>query len=130
MPPVRLVAVHVGAPVQFVMHVPLLPAVWNVRTEAPVLVVPTTIVPAPLALLPGSVTVTSTVSERPVSRMMKPAVGDSSRLGTTAPTSRIGDPVMLKALLVALASPALAATSVYPVPVLSSDTLNVATPLT
>src|SRR3954453_2132388 len=104
-PPPTLVAVPVraaqaGGPVPPVWHAPLLPAAWNVSTDAPVLEVPITIVPVPDGLLPGSTTVTSTVNVCPVSLITKPDVGDRSRLGTTAPTSTIGAPVMLKALLV------------------------------
>ncbi len=130
MPPVRLVAVQVGAPVQLVMHVPLLPAVWKASAVVPVLVVPMTIVPAPLGLLPGSTTVTSTVNDRPVSLMMKPDAGAKTRSGTTLPTAIAGAPVTLNELLVTLLNPELDAISVYAVPVLLSETLKVATPFT
>src|SRR5207237_10539451 len=95
---VTLAAVQVGAPVQLVMQLPLLPAVWNVRTELPVLVVPMANVPVPPALLPGSSTVTSTVYERPVSLMMKPGVGARAREGTMLPPARRSAPALSNGL--------------------------------
>ena len=94
------------------MQAALLPAVWKASGDAPVLVLPMTMVPAPLALLPGSTTVTSTVNVRPVSPMMKPDVGVRARSGTTLPTVMSGAPVTLNAVLVTLLNPELDATSV------------------
>src|SRR4051812_42879774 len=111
-PAPTLVAVQGSAPVQLVTQAALLPAVWKVNGDVPVLVVPMAIVPVPPALLPGSPIVTSTVNVRPLSLMTKPGVGAKTRSGATAPTVMTGVPVTLNALLVTLLNPELDATSV------------------
>src|SRR5438067_13876058 len=93
-------AVNVGAPVQLVKHVALLPATWNASTGQPVLEALITMEPLPAALLPGPAIVTSVVMAGPVSRMMNPGVGDGSRSGPTAPPPNTGAAAALNGLLV------------------------------